>query len=174
MENLLSITKIEDNHVHMNIESELMEDIFAEALSHLDRNAVNHHIQVNMGDDMLMADMDARLMVQVVIDIVNNAIKYTPEGSHITLSARKPNRLVIVEIADDGPGIPDEAKEKLFDMFYTADNERSDGRRGLGPGLALCKSIVTAHGGKIEAVDNQPRGAVFRFTLRASEVTSYE
>ena len=134
VENLLSITKIEDNHVHMNIESELMEDIFAEALSHLDRNAVNHHIQVNMGDDMLMADMDARLMVQVVIDIVNNAIKYTPEGSHITLSARKPNRLVIVEIADDGPGIPDEAKEKLFDMFYTADNERSDGRRGGGPG----------------------------------------
>ena len=120
------------------------------------------------------AVMDARLMVQVVINIVNNAIKYTPEGSHITLSAERSNQTVIVEIADDGPGIPDEAKEKLFDMFYTANNERGDGRRGLGLGLSLCKSIVTAHGGKIEAVDNHPRGTIFRFTLRASEVTPYE
>ena len=122
----------------------------------------------------LMADMDARLMVQVVINIVNNAIKYTPEGSHITLSGRRSHHLIVVEIADDGPGIPDEAKEKLFDMFYTANNERGDGRRGLGLGLSLCKSIVTAHGGTIEAIDNHPQGAIFRFTLRASEVKPYE
>lgn len=174
VENLLSITKIEDNHVNMNMEPELLEDIFAEALSHLDRNAGRHHIQVQLADDMLMADMDARLMVQVVINIVNNAIKYTPEGSHITLSARKSGQQVIVEIADDGPGIPDESKEKLFDRFYTANNERGDGRRGLGLGLSLCKSIITAHGGKIEAVNNYPQGTVFRFTLRASEVNPYE
>ena len=174
VENLLSITKIEDNRVHMNMEPELLGDIFAEALSHLDRNVGKHHIQTVLPDDMLMANMDARLMVQVVINIVNNAIKYTPEGSHITLSAERSNQTVVVEIADDGPGIPDEAKEKLFDMFYTANNERGDGRRGLGLGLSLCKSIVTAHGGKIEAVDNHPRGTIFRFTLRASEVTPYE
>jgi len=113
-------------------------------------------------------------MVQVVINIVNNAIKYTPEGSHITLSARKSNQLVVVEIADDGPGIPDEAKAKLFDMFYTANNERGDGRRGLGLGLSLCKSIISAHGGTIEALDNHPQGTIFRFTLRASEVNAYE
>ena len=79
-----------------------------------------------------------------------------------------------VEIADDGPGIPDQAKEKLFERFYTAGNERGDGRRGLGLGLSLCRSIVTAHGGAIEVLDNHPRGAVFRFTLRASEVTASE
>ena len=174
VENLLSITKIEDNRINMNIEPELLEDIFAEALSHLDRNAGKHHIRTELPDDMLMADMDARLMVQVVINIVNNAIKYTPEGSHITLAARKSNQLVVVEISDDGPGISDEAKEKLFDMFYTANNERGDGRRGLGLGLSLCKSIVTAHGGKIEAADNHPQGTIFRFTLRASEVKPYE
>ena len=59
-------------------------------------------------------------------------------------------------------------------MFYTAGNERGDGRRGLGLGLALCKSIVTAHGGTIAAIDNHPQGTVFRFTLRASEVRPYE
>ena len=174
VENLLSITKIEGSRVHMNMEPELLDDIFAEALSHLDRNACKHHIETNLSDDMLMADMDARLMVQVVINIVNNAVKYTPEGSHIILSARRDHSLIVVEIADDGPGIPNEAKGKLFEMFYTAGNERGDGRRGLGLGLSLCKSIVTAHGGTIEAADNHPQGTVFRFTLRASEVTTYE
>ena len=174
VENLLSITKIEDNRIHMNIEPELLEDIFAEALSHLDRNACRHHIETKLPDDMLMADMDARLVVQVVINIVNNAVKYTPEGSRITLSVKRDGQMVAVEVADDGPGIPDEAKERLFDMFYTAGNERGDGRRGLGLGLALCKSIVTAHGGTIAAIDNHPQGTVFRFTLRASEVRPYE
>lgn len=174
VENLLSITRLEDGRVHMNMEPELLEDIFTEALSHLDRNAARHRIEVHLADDMLMADMDARLMVQVVINIVNNAVKYTPEGSHITLSARRSHQTVVVEIADDGPGIPDAAKEKLFDMFYTNGKERGDGRRGLGLGLSLCKSIVTAHGGWIEAVDNHPRGTVFRFTLKASEAAQYE
>ncbi|MCF2663573.1 sensor histidine kinase KdpD [Oscillibacter valericigenes] len=174
VENLLAITKIEDNHVNMNMEPELLEDIFSEALSHLDRNACKHHICKELADDMLMADMDARLMVQVVINIVNNAIKYTPEGSHITLSAKKAGQLVIVEIADDGPGVSAEARERLFDRFYTVGNERGDGRRGLGLGLSLCKSIITAHGGTIEAIKNEPQGTIFRFTLHASEVNAHE
>ena len=174
VENLLAITRIEDNHVHMNIEPELLEDVFTEALAHLDRNAIKHHIQTVLEDDILMADMDARLMVQVIINIVNNAIKYTPDGSHITVSARRSGPKVVVEIADDGPGISDEAKKKLFDMFYTANNDRGDGRRGLGLGLSLCKSIITAHGEKLEVADNTPQGTVFRFTLRASEVKTNE
>ena len=174
VENLLAITKIEDNRVNMNMEPELLEDIFSEALSHLDRNACKHHIRTELADDMLMADMDARLMVQVVINIVNNAIKYTPEGSHITLSAEKSGQLVVVEIADDGPGVSAEARERLFDRFYTVGNERGDGRRGLGLGLSLCKSIITAHGGTIEAIKNEPPGTIFRFTLHASEVNAHE
>ena len=79
-----------------------------------------------------MAKMDARLIVQVVINIVNNAIKYTPPAPHIQVSARKRGESVEVRIADDGPGISDEAKAKLFDMFYTANNAR--GRRTAGPG----------------------------------------
>lgn len=90
---------------------------------------------MELPDDMLMAKMDARLIVQVVINIVNNAIKYTPPGSHVQVSARKRGESVEVRIADDGPGISDEAKAKLFDMFYTANNARGDGRRGLGLGL---------------------------------------
>ncbi|MDO4271093.1 MAG: sensor histidine kinase KdpD, partial [Eubacteriales bacterium] len=174
VENLLSITRMENGSMKLNIQPEMLEEMFQEALSHLDRNAAQHQISVKLEDDLLMAQMDARLIVQVVINIVNNAIKYTPVGSHITLSARPFGGKVLVKIADDGPGIPDEDKERLFDMFYTAENRRGDGRRGLGLGLSLCRSIINAHSGVITVTDNDPHGACFCFTLNVSEVKEHE
>ena len=171
-ENLLSITRIENGAMPLRQSAELIDDIFHEALSHVDRRAAEHKISVELADDMLMAKMDARLIVQVIINIVNNAIKYTPEGSKICLSAKKENSMVRIEIADNGPGISDEEKQRLFDMFYTVNRggAGADSRRGLGLGLSLCKSIVEAHGGSISVYDNQPHGAVFSFTLPLEEV----
>ena len=77
-------------------------------------------------------------------------------------------------ILSPGPGIPEESRDKLFDMFYTLGKTRSDGRRGLGLGLALCRSIVAAHGGVIDVQNAAPHGACFRFTLPRTEVTLYE
>ena len=133
---------------------------------------MEHEIHVELADDMLMANMDARLIIQVIINIVNNAIKYTPEGSQICLSAKREKRMVRIEIADNGSGISDAVKRRLFDMFYTANagGAGADSRRGLGLGLSLCKSIVEAHGGSITVRDNQPHGAVFSFTLPLEEV----
>lgn len=169
-ENLLSITRIENGTMHLQLEAELIEDVFHEAISHVDRKASEHHISVHLNDDLLMAKMDARLIVQVIINIMNNAIKYTPEGSHICLSAEKQDQMVCIQISDDGSGISDEAKEHLFDMFYTAGIGKADSRRGLGLGLSLCKSIVNAHGGSISVSDNVPHGAIFSFTLPLEEV----
>ena len=171
-ENLLSITRIENGTLPLRRDAELIGDIFHEALSHVDRRAAEHEIRVELEDDMLMANMDARLIVQVIINIVNNAVKYTPEGSDICLSAKKENSMVRIEIADNGPGISDEAKQRLFDMFYTVNtgSAGADSRRGLGLGLSLCKSIVEAHGGSITVHDNQPHGSVFSFTLPLEEV----
>ncbi len=174
VENLLSVSRIENGTIRLKMEPELLEEVFQEALTHLDRKAKEHTITVELPDDMLMAKMDARLIVQVVINIVNNAIKYTPPGSHVQVSARKRGESVEVRIADDGPGISDEAKAKLFDMFYTANNARGDGRRGLGLGLSLCRSIVQAHGGSITVEDNYPKGAIFSFTLPLAEVNTDE
>ena len=81
---------------------------------------------------------------------------------------------MLVEVADDGPGIPDEAKAKLCEMFYTAGNDRGDSRRGMGLGLSLCKSIIHAHGGEIHVRDNLPKGCRFTFTLHSSEVNPHE
>lgn len=169
-ENLLSITRIENGTMHLQMNAELIDDVFREAISHVDRKAYEHEISVELADDLLMAKMDVRLIVQVIINIVNNAIKYTPEGSHICLSAKKEKKMVRIKISDDGPGISDEAKLHLFDMFYTADIGKADSRRGLGLGLSLCKSIVDAHGGEISVSDNKPHGAVFSFTLPLEEV----
>lgn len=169
-ENLLSITRIENGTMHLQMEAELIDEVFREALSHVDRQASQHKISAELTDDLLMAKMDVRLIVQVIINIVNNAIKYTPEGSHIILSAERKDNMVYVQIADDGPGISNEAKKHLFDMFYTADIGKPDSRRGLGLGLSLCKSIIDAHGGTISVADNLPKGSVFYFTLPVEEV----
>lgn len=175
VENLLSVTRIENGTMSIHMEPELLDEIFHEALSHVNRRAVEHHIRVHLQDDLLMAQMDARLIVQVIINIVDNAIKYTERGSHIDLSARLEGNMVRVDIADDGPGVAPEAKARLFDMFYTVtDQQRTDGRRGLGLGLSLCQSIVQAHGGAIEARDNHPKGTIFSFTLKHAEVTNLE
>ena len=82
--------------------------------------------------------------------------------------------MVVVSVSDNGPGIPDEQKPRIFDMFYSGANKVADSRRSLGLGLSLCKSIVTAHGGTIEAIKNEPQGTIFRFTLHASEVNAHE
>ncbi len=169
-ENLLSITRIENGTMNLQMDAQLLDDVFQEALAHVDRQAKEHVITTELPDDLLMAKMDVRLIIQVIINIVNNAIKYTPAGSHITLRAEKRGKMVAVSISDDGPGISVPAKVHLFDMFYTASQGKSDNRRGLGLGLSLCRSIVMAHGGTITVTDNVPRGAVFTFTLPLEEV----
>ncbi len=169
-ENLLSITRIENGTTNLQTSVELLEEVFQESLSHLDRQAKEHHISIELPDDMLMAKMDVRLVIQLIVNIVNNAVKYTPPGSHIVLRAEKKADMVVVSIADDGPGISDEAKKHLFDMFYTASQGQGDSRRGLGLGLSLCKSIVSVHGGELNVTDNVPHGAVFTFTLPLEKV----
>ena len=145
-----------------------------EALEHLDRKASEHKISVHFPEEILVADMDAALIVQVVVNIVNNAVKYTPAGSEIRIEAQREGALLAVRISDDGPGIAAEDRERVFDMFYTAKDRQADGRRGLGLGLALCRSIVTAHGGTITAEECNPHGTCFLFTLHASEVAADE
>lgn len=174
VENLLSITRIDNGTLNLNMQPELLDEIITEALNHVNRKSVEHNIETRLDDEFLMAKMDSRLIIQVLINIVNNAIQYTPKSSNIVVSARHEKQLVLVEISDDGPGISDEAKLKLFDMFYTADNVRGDGRRGMGLGLSLCKSIIEAHNGKIYVKDNVPHGTVFCFTLQAQEVNLHE
>ena len=174
VENLLSVTRIEDVRMALRPSAELVEEIVTEALNHVGRGRTDHVITFICKDEWLMARADARLIVQVVVNIVDNALKYTPPGSHIDITAAREDDKVAVTIADDGPGVPPEVGERVFDMFFSGSNRAADSRRSLGLGLALCRSIITAHGGIISLSQNQPHGAVFRFTLPAEEVQWHE
>ena len=169
VENLLSVTRIEEGRLNLHITEDLVDDVITEALHHVNRKSVEHHITVRHKEDLL-AKMDAKLMVQVVINIVDNAIKYTPKGSNILIKTWKQGDKAVISIADNGDGIPDEMKARVFDMFYSGANKVADSRRSLGLGLSLCRSIVNAHGGKITVSDNTPLGTVFTITLSAEEV----
>lgn len=170
VENLLAITRIEGGQVHLTQSVELMDEVITEALRHINRKSKEHTIQVRSPQEFLLARIDAKLIVQVVINLVDNAIKYTPAGSVIEIHTEQEGKWVIVSVSDNGPGIPDEQKPMIFDMFYSGANQIADSRRSLGLGLSLCKSIVTAHGGKIWVKDHSPKGVEFTFTLPAGEV----
>ncbi|MGN0464451.1 MAG: DUF4118 domain-containing protein [Acutalibacteraceae bacterium] len=174
VENLLSVTRIEEGRLNLHITEDLIDDVISEALHHVDRKSAEHHIRVQNKEDYLLAKMDAKLMVQVIINIVDNAIKYTPKGSNITIQTYKQGDKAVITIADDGDGIPDDKKERVFDMFYSGANKIADCRRSLGLGLSLCRSIVNAHGGTITVSDNTPHGTVFTILLPAGEVQIHE
>ena len=87
---------------------------------------------------------------------------------------REQNKLVYVSVQDNGPGIPDSEKEKIFEMFYTGVSHTADSNRSLGLGLSLCRSIINAHGGTITVFDNKPTGSIFEFTLPSEEVSIHE
>lgn len=170
VENLLSITKIGDGSVELDFSDHVVEDVLAEALRHVDRRSTEHVITLDCGNEPLLARMDARLIIQVIINLVNNAIKYTPKGSAITVKSSKSGKTVIITVADDGPGIPEDMRERVFEMFYTGDNKVGDSRRSLGLGLTLCRSIAEAHKGELKLTPNIPHGCIFSFTLPLSEV----
>ena len=170
VENLLMITRTENGTIALHLQSELITEAVEEALRHLDRNASQRHISTAIENDLLLVRMDAALIVQVLINLLNNAVKYTPEGAHIVIGARQEGDKALVWVEDDGHGVPAGDEKKVFDMFYTGIKRSPDSRRGIGLGLALCKSIIQAHGGEIWAENLHPHGAKFLFTLPIAEV----
>ncbi len=170
VENLLSVSRMGDGKSDIRMTAGLVSDVIEEAVRRTEKNTRAHKLTVNEADGILLAKMDARLIVQVLINLIDNAVKYTKAGSEIVVSAAELGDKIAITVADNGEGITDEVKLRVFDMFYTGADRIADSRRSLGLGLALCKSIVSAHGGKITVNDNTPHGAVFTFTLPKEEV----
>lgn len=174
VENLLSITKIANGNVKLHLSDQVVDDIISEALRHIDRRSAEHHITMNCGEIPLLVRVDAGLIMQVLINLVNNAIKYTPAGSTIQITAIQRGNVAEICVSDNGTGIPNELKERVFEMFFTGSNPTSDSRRSLGLGLSLCQAIVHAHHGKMTLKDNLPHGCIFSFTVALSEVNLNE
>lgn len=174
VENLLYATRIEEGRMILSTSTELLDDIVEEAVQHVRRSGKAHPVTTGAEDGFLLVRADARLMMQVIVNIVDNACKYTPDGTPIAVTTCRQGNMACVRIADQGPGIPAEDKKQIFDKFYCGNGRIADNRRSLGLGLYLCKAIVEAHGGTIGVTDNVPRGSVFEFTLPLEEVTLHE
>ena len=170
VENLLSITRLNDGRLKFKFTDQLMDEVIAEALRHISRKHDDYKIITECGD-LLLTRMDVRLIIQVLVNLVDNAIKYTPSGSTITIRALKKNEKAWISVEDNGPGISDEIKPHIFEMFFTGGNNIADSQRSLGLGLALCHSIIEAHDGTLILTDHDPHGCNFTFTLPLSEVT---
>lgn len=167
---LLTVVQIEEGRLNLNIVDTNVYDTVAESLRHINKKSVEHNIRIETSDSSLMAKMDSKFITQVIINIVDNAIQYTPKGSNIVVKTWLHGTKAVISVQDDGSGVPDDIKEKVFEMFYTKANEYAENARGSGLGLSICKSIIDAHGGVITVTDNEPHGAVFTFMLPAAGV----
>lgn len=168
MENILSMTKLETDP-RISITAENVEDVILESVRHLGTHP-ERKIVLNLPEEPLFALMDPRLIVQVLDNLLNNAMKYTPPGSSVYISAGVNDGKVRISVGDEGSGIPEEDREHIFDLFWTGRREGSDSSRSMGIGLNLCQMIMKAHHSVIEVTDRQPRGAEFSIYLQAKEI----
>ena len=173
VENLLSITRLNDGRLKIKFTDQLLDEVIAESLRHINKKHDEYKIVTDC-EELVLARMDVRLIIQVLVNLIDNAIKYTPPGSIICIRGIKADGKAQISVEDNGPGIPDEMKPHIFEMFYTGKTTIADSHRSLGLGLALCRSIIEEHNGTLVLTDHAPHGCNFIFTLPLSEVTLNE
>lgn len=167
IENLLSLSKIQNIKI-LTKNIELVEDIVEEAVHHSNKEIKNYILKINI-EDNLTIKCDGNLLIQVLINLLNNAIKYTPKNSILEIIVFKKNSDIIFQVKDRGKGVSNSDKPFIFDSFYTKRKATGDSRRGLGLGLFLCKTIIQCHSGDIYVLDNDPNGSIFQFNIPIQE-----
>ena len=163
VENLLNMTRLEAGSVHLNLEPCDLQDLTGTVLQQFTSRLKDHPIKVEIPDDLPLVTCDAVLIAQVITNLLDNACKYSPPDTPITLGAISRPETVEVYICDAGPGLAEEELEKVFDKFYRGIHHKNT--TGTGLGLSICKGIIEAHGGWIKAARNPDRGLTFRFSL---------
>src|SRR5271165_5087109 len=161
--NLLDMARIESGDVKLNLEWQPLEEVVGAALRSARRMLKDHAIEVHLPRDLPLVRVDALLIERVLVNLFENASKYTPSGSHVTLSAKIIGDMLHVTVADDGPGLPVGREEAVFQKFTRG--ERESATPGVGLGLAICRAIIASHSGKIWASNQPGGGASFTFTL---------
>ncbi len=161
--NLLDMIRVESGALEVQKELQPLEEVVGVALIRLDDRLRGHPVTVTLPPDLPLVALDAVLVEQVFVNLLENAVKYTPLDTPIEIAAGATAGYVRVDVADRGPGLPPGEEGQIFDKFYRAAGAGTQG--GIGLGLTICRGIVTAHGGRIWAENRSGGGAVFRFTL---------
>ena len=168
VENILNLTRIQDGDLELKKQPEALEEIIGSAIERVRGHAPQYDIDVEFPDEFLLVPMDAKLIEQVLINLMDNAIKHTPPDRQIRILVQNDSqaRLQRVRVQDEGEGIAEEDLPYIFEKFYTSGSNKPYFARGVGLGLAICETIVHAHGGTIHARNRTDRsGAEFEFTL---------
>lgn len=167
VENILNLTKFQDGHIPLKKEPEAVEEVVGAVLQVMEKRMPTREIAVSIPDTLLLVPMDARLVSQVLVNLLDNAAKHTPADREISIEVEEDcaNGVAVFSVADRGSGIPDDALSHIFQMFYTIENRETSSKPGVGLGLSICQSIVGAHGGRIWAENRPEGGAKFSFTL---------
>jgi two-component system sensor histidine kinase KdpD len=167
VENILSLTRIQEGRLALNIKKEAVEEIVAESIARASKYNPDHKVSINLPDEVLFVPMDGKLIEQVLINLVDNAIKHTTPQNEIIVSIWPEGGKVWFEVYNNGLGINENDLPNLFKMFYVGSNKIPDSRQGMGLGLSICKAIINYHGGEIYAENNEEGGATFKFYLKA-------
>ena len=165
--NVLDLMRFESGQVILRRDWQALDDLVGAALQTLEARLARHAVELRIPADLSPVHVDATLIVQVFANLFDNAAKYTPAGTHVSVSAAADGPYVRVIVDDDGPGLPAGDPSRLFDKFQRGNSEGTV--VGVGLGLAICQAIVRAHGGQIEAQRRTGGGARFEFTLPATE-----
>ncbi len=173
VENLLTITRISTNDTPLHKTSELLEEVISEAVLRFRKRIPDADIQVQIPEDFIIIPMDATLIEQVVINLLENAYYHGASEHPISLTVTVKNSSVCIQIRDSGQGIPIDKLETIFDGSPSTPSQSGDSRKGMGIGLTICRTIITAHGGSIYA-SNHENGADITFCLPLNEEKTIE
>jgi two-component system sensor histidine kinase KdpD len=167
--NLLDMTRLDSGTIELKREMIDLSDVVGAALQRGGKLLAHHRVDVALEPGLPMFPLDFLLMEQVLVNLLDNAAKYAPAGSAIEIAGRRHGTDVVIEVRDEGPGIPPADLERIFDKFYRVQNSDRQ-RAGTGLGLAICRGFVEAHGGTIKATNRSDRsGAVFTIRIPAGE-----
>jgi two-component system sensor histidine kinase KdpD len=161
--NLLDMTRLQAGALEIRKQWQPVEEVIGASLSRLGRQLKDHPVTTHVPADLPFAPFDDLLIQQVLVNLLENAARYTPSGTPLDISARQADDSILIEVADRGPGLPPGDPNRLFEKFYRAGDSKT--HTGAGLGLAICRGIVQLHGGKIHAANRTGGGAVFQFSL---------
>jgi two-component system, OmpR family, sensor histidine kinase KdpD len=166
--NLLDMTSLEAGALRVHKEWQPLEEVIGVALNRTEEQLAGRPVVIEIAADAALAPFDATLIEHVLINLIENAIKYTPPGTTIEVRTRRVKEGVEVEVADRGPGVPAGEEERIFQKFHRA--KQNEGIAGMGLGLTICRGMVAVHGGRIWCEARSGGGASFRFILPCEDI----
>jgi two-component system sensor histidine kinase KdpD len=161
--NLLEMTRLESGGVRVRKDWHPLEEVVGSALARIEKHLGARRVDIDLAPGLPLVPLDPLLVEQVLINLLDNAVKYAPGDSPIRISAAVDGDAIVVTVADRGPGFAPGEETRVFDKFYRG--EHAGTRSGAGLGLAIARGIVESHGGRITAEPRPGGGALFRFTL---------